>query len=662
MTQHAPRIRLLICEDSEDDALLIVRHLRRDGLELDYERVETAADTALALRLRPPDLVVSDYFIPGFGAEGALELLRASGLDLPFILVSGRIGEESAAALMRAGAHDFVLKDRMFRLGPVVRRELHQAGDRRERRAAEAALQRSEQRFRLFADHSPDVMFRFRVHPADEVEYLSPAAHAVLGRAPQELCGDPRALLSLVAPEHREKLAAAWHTPSPRPLVLRWCRPDGTEAWTEQRAVALHDETGRVLAVEGILRDISERVRADAQRDRLQQQLRQAERLDSLGRLAGGIAHDFNNLLAVVLGHTDLALAELPGDSPQRPGMELIRDLAARGAELTRQLLVFSRHGPLHPEILDVNEVVADTERVLRRAIGEDVEFVTRLDLGLRPVAIDRSELERLLLNLLANARRAMPEGGRLVIETGNFDPPVDQEGTGQGEDAPGRWPERGPLIRLRVTDTGDGMSETVRKHAFEPYYTTDSSIGTGLGLSSAYGVVKAYGGEIQLDSRPGAGTTVNIYLPAAERPAERPTAPEPDPPGGEGRMLLIVEDDDAVRDMVGMMVRSHGYRAIAVSSPADALGVIEQEPAHGIDALLTDLVMAGMSGIELTEGVRARLPDLPVLVMSGYSVGPVSVGGGLPEGVTLIRKPFTTAALLRALGHVLAAAPPDPG
>ena len=633
-----PPIRLLICEDSDDDALLLVTHLRRGGLAVDPERVENAEQAAAALRRRPPDLVISDYHMPGFSAEHALELLHSSGLDIPFILVTGRIGEEHAVTLMRAGAHDFVLKDRMARLLPVVRRELAQAC---ERRAARAALRQSEQRFRVFAEHTPDVMFRYRLHPAETVEYLSPACRDVLGRPADELRGDPAALFALAAPEDRGKLADALHTPDQRPLVVRWQRPDGTDAWTEQRAIALRDETGRVLVVEGILRDITERVSADAQRERLHQQLRQAERLDSLGRLAGGIAHDFNNLLAVILGHTDLALAELPADSAHRPGLELIRDLSGRGAALTRHLLVFSRQEPLNPETLDANEVVADTERALRGAVGEDITFTTSPAPDLWPVRIDRSELERLLLNLVSNSRRAMPHGGTLAIETRNVPGPA-------------------PKVRIAVTDTGTGMTPDVQGLAFEPYFTTDMSAGTGLGLSTAYGVVKAAGGEITLSSLPGRGTTVRIELPAHPTATVEHAEPAAAPDRGEGQRLLVVEDNDAVRDLVSLMLRHGGYQTVSAPTPAAALDLFHR-PDAGIDALVTDMVMAGMTGIELARTIRRHDPRLPVLLMSGYTVATLPDAAALPDGMELIRKPFTTAALLHAVAGILAAAgPPD--
>lgn len=637
MTAMTERIRLLICEDSDDDAVLIATQLRRGGLRVDYERVCSACAVAEALRLRPPDIVISDYNMPGFGAEDALRLLHESGLDVPFILVSGRIGEESAVALMRTGANDFILKNQMARLVPAVRRELQQALARRERRVAQEALRRSEERFRLLAEGIPDALFRYRTEPCVEVEYFSGAAATILGVAPEELCGNPVTVLSLVWPQDRACLEASWRSPPAGPVVIRWRRPDGTDVWTEQRAAALRDGQGRTVAVEGILRDITDRVRADAQRERLEQQLRQVERLESLGRLAGGITHDFNNLLSVIVGHADLSLAELPADSRARENLEVLLKLAERGAAFTRQLLVFSRQEPLEPETLDVNEVVALAGQVLRSAVDVDVEFATRLAPDLWPVRIDRSELERLLLNLVSNARRAMPGGGTLTIRTCN----VRLSDAG---DAPASR-----MVRLCVADTGVGMTHDVAGHAFEPYFTTDEEAGTGLGLAAAYGVVTAAGGTISLTSEPGGGTTVWIDLPAVSDARAAPPDPESPPPRGQGQRILVVEDDEDVRTVVSLMLSRADYEVVAAASPKDALAVLD-EPGVSIDMLLTDIVMPGTSGIVLAEEVRDRLPGLPVLLMSGYTSGALPGDPVLPDGVSLIRKPFTTASLLRAV------------
>jgi PAS domain S-box-containing protein len=495
-------------------------------------------------------------------------------------------------------------------------------------------------------------MFRCRLHPFVEVEYLSNAATAVFGRSPQDLCGDPRNLFRLVVPEDRAALRESWRSPTREPLAVRWRRPDGTEAWTEQRAVALRDDQGRVVAVEGILRDITDRVAADVQRDRLQQQLRQAERLESLGRLAGGIAHDFNNLLAVILGHAELALADTPVDATGRDDLEAVRRLAEGGSALIRQLLVFSRQGRRRPETLDVNAVVAETERVLRGVVGEDVELVTQLAPDLWPVTVDRGELERLLLNLVANSRRAMPNGGRLALETHNVDPCA---------------PGAPAMVRLLVTDTGVGMPEEVAKRAFEPFFTTDSGSGTGLGLSAAYGVVKGVGGEIGLTSRPGAGTTVQIDLPArsdlptrarfAAAGAEvRPEAPNGAASrcDGRGETVLVVEDDEDVRALVTRMLRRSGYRVVVAPSPAEALG-IARAARPAVDLLVSDVVMPKMSGPELLSRIREFRPDLPTLLISGYSADTVPGSGPLPDRARLLRKPFSTAALLRAISDALA-------
>jgi len=477
-----------------------------------------------------------------------------------------------------------------------------------------------------------------------------------------------------VVPEYRSALRESWRAPTDEPLAVRWRRPDGTEVVTEQRAVALCDDDGRVVAVEGILRDVTDRVAADRQRERLQQQLRQAERLESLGRLAGGIAHDFNNLLAVILGHSELALADMPEDAGFRDDVEAVRKLAEGGSALIRQLLVFSRQGQLRPETLDVNVVVAETERVLRGAVGEDVEFVTRFAPDLRRVSVDRSELERLLLNLVANSRRAMPNGGRLILETRNVDPgpagpDADSEaGSGSGAKAgPEAGSESGAdsdsaprhMIRLLVTDTGVGMTEEVAKRAFELFFTTDSGVGTGLGLSAAYGVVKGVGGDISLTSEPGVGTTVRIDLPAAPDRAETAAESAAEPPAraagdrdGSGETILVVEDDEDVRELVTRMLSRSGYQVVVAPSPAEALALARGgHPA--VDLLVSDVVMPRMSGIELLGRIREFRPDLPTLLISGYSADTVP-GSGLPERTQLLRKPFATAALLRAVDEIL--------
>ncbi|KAB2349081.1 response regulator [Actinomadura rudentiformis] len=630
-------VRLLLCEDDDDDAVLIVTHLRRDGLDVTYERVETAEAAARALRGHPPDIIISDYRMPAFTAEDALRLLHETGLDIPFILVSGQIGDEHAAALMRDGAHDFISKDHLTGIAPAVRRELQDAQVRRRRREAENALRKSEQRFRLFAENAPDIIFRYRLLPSEELEYVSPAAALILGHRPDELCGDPGHVLSFVDPADRPALERSWHSAAPEPLVVRWHRPDGTTVWTEQRAVAVRDEHGRPAAVEGILRDITAQVAAQRERERLEHRLRQVERLDSLGKLGGGVAHDFNNLLMVILGHAELALESAPDDSAVRDDLERIQRAAERGASLTRQLLIFSRLEPSRPEILDLNAVVEDTGQLLRRTIGEDVELIAELEPGLNTVRMDRSKLEQILLNVLLNARAAMPEGGRVTIRTAG----VEAAGVP-------------PIVRLSLTDTGFGMSPEVAERAFEPFFTTKRrGQGTGLGLSTVYGAVKEAGGEIGIESEPGEGTTVTIDLPATREPAPAAVDSGPARPHRRDATALVVEDDGEVRDLVETMLAQSGYQVIDTASPIEALRIADAgEP--WIDVLLADVVMPGMSGVELAERIRRARPAVPVLLMSGHTTGSLPSGVVLPPRTALIRKPFTSADLLAQLDAIL--------
>ncbi len=625
-------IHLLLVEDSDDDALLIQRQFRRVGLDVTAERVETAAGLSAALHRGVPDVVICDYNMPAFSAEEALAQIRADGVDVPFILVSGEVGEETAAALMKAGAHDFVLKDRLARLVPAVERELREAADRRQRRAAQSALRLSEERFRLLAEHAQDIVFRFRPGREPAVEYVSPAVRTIVGYDPEELYADPGVLLSLVEPDDRARFESAWRTAEPAALTVRWRRRDGELVHLEQRAAAVRAADGTVVAVEGILRDVTERVSAEQERQRLEHQLRQNERLESLGHLAGGVAHDFNNLLAVILGYCGMVAEALPGDDPAQADVDGIRKAAERGAALTRQLLIFSRLEPSRLETVDLNAVVGETHDLLKRTLGEDISVVTRLAADLHAVRADRSKMEQVLLNLVVNARAAMPGGGVLGIETRND----------------------GDAVLLAVADDGHGMEPDVVRRAFEPFFTTrPKGQGTGLGLATAYGAVTDAGGSIDIESAPGAGTTVRIRLPAAAEAEPAPEAARDVPPVATGESVLLVEDEDAVRQVVLRQLDSSGYRVRAAASPHEALRLFTAAP-ESFDVLLTDVVMPGMSGTQLASRLQEARPGLPVLFMSGYTAGPAPGGHALPRDGSLLHKPFRRTELLTALRRVL--------
>jgi PAS domain S-box-containing protein len=620
-------VQLLIIDDSDDDAVLIVRQLARAGLDVSHVRADTPGGVAEALAARSPEVVICDYNMPVFRAEEALEQVREHDADIPFLLVSGQVGEETAAAMMRAGVRDFVLKDRLARLAPAVQRELHEAAERRQRRRAEDALRQSEERFRLIAEHAQDVIFRYRLHPTPAMEYLSPAVEEITGYQPEQFYADPGLIFRTVDTEDRATLEASWRSVEPGTLIIHFRHRAGRAAWVEQRASSVADKTGRVVAVEGILRDITERTR-------LEQQLRQAERLDSLGQLAGGIAHDFNNILAVISGYADILADEL-AEHPCRPDVQAIEQAAARGSGLTRQLLIFSRLEPSRPETLDLNTVAADMQRLLARTLGEDIELSTMLSPDLPAITMDRSKLEQVLMNAVMNSRAAMPTGGRLTIATA-----VEADGN---------------FVGLSITDTGVGMPPEVMARAFEPFYTTKGrGKGTGLGLATAYGVVTDVGGTITLDSQPGQGTTVRVRLPvSASAPSGRATPTRAEPGGGAGRRILVVEDEDGVRDIVCRILTKAGYEVHAAGDPQEALKLCLDGRLH-VDALLSDVIMPGMSGTQLAAELRQSRPDLPVLFMSGYTSGPAPGGQELPADAPLLHKPFQNDQLLQAMSQLL--------
>ena len=400
-------------------------------------------------------------------------------------------------------------------------------------------------------------------------------------------------------------------------------------------------------AIEDLQKEIAERKLAEADRERLQGQLLQVQKMESVGRLAGGVAHDFNNILTAILSYAELCIMKLPEDHPVRGHVTAIRDASEKAASLTHQLLAFSRKQVLEMRTVDLNAVVEGISKMLRRIIGEDVVLEIRTDKALRPILADKGQIEQVLMNLAVNARDAMPLGGSLVIGTG----PVRKGDLPAGIDEAMRDRE---YVLLTTKDTGKGMSTDVRDRIFEPFFTTkELGKGTGLGLSTVYGIVKQHDGHIAVDSDPGRGTMFRIYLPvaAAEHSAQRDESASLMSRGTE--TVLVVEDDEAIRGLIREIREPLGYRVLVMASGEEALACLRSD-AGSVHLLLTDVIMPGMNGKVLAEQVRAFKPGIKVLFMSGYPYDALSDQGLLGSGASLVHKPLGPAVLAAHIRRML--------
>jgi len=400
-------------------------------------------------------------------------------------------------------------------------------------------------------------------------------------------------------------------------------------------------------AIEHLQTEIAERQRAEEERQHLQEQLLQMQKMESVGRLAGGIAHDFNNILTAILSYAELSLMKLPEDDPVYGHLQGIREASEKAATLTHQLLAFSRKQALEMQPVDLRDVVESMSDMLRRLLGEDVVLELRSAGTVRMVNADVGQIEQVIMNLAVNARDAMPKGGRLTIETADviLDGPQPQTGA---------FPGNGEYVLLSVADTGGGMTREVQEHIFEPFFTTkEMGRGTGLGLATVYGIVKQHHGHIVVDSVPGRGTIFRIYLPAGSRgaPLVRLDPPLVLPRGTE--TVLMVEDDEPIRSLVQEVLQSQGYRVIATASGEEALAASDTSTDR-IDLLLTDVVLPGLNGRELADALRRKRPDVRVLYMSGYTKDVLTRQGLLEQGEALIHKPLTTGALAQAVRRAL--------
>jgi two-component system, cell cycle sensor histidine kinase and response regulator CckA len=705
MVESARPLRVLIVEDREDDAALAVRALTRNGFEVSFARVETGEELSDALRRDTWQLVLCDHGLPQLRTREALQILQAVQPDVPFIVLSGTIGEEAAVEALKAGAADVVVKGNMDRLGPVTERELRAAASRRRHDEAEAARRENEVRTSAILESALDSIIT--IDGDGLIVEFNRTAEETFGRTRADVLGRPMAEL-LIPPAlrggHTAGLARYLQTGVGRILnqrvELTAMRADGTEFPVEVAVVPVHLTDTTVFT--GYVRDITDR-------QYLQQQLNQSQRLESLGQLAGGIAHDFNNLLSVIANYADFVAETLdepdvPGDDrwvQARDDVAAIRRASDRAAALVRQLMAFARREVVRPQVLDLDEVVAETSALLHRTIGDRIELRARPTPGLWRVRVDRAQLEQVLVNLAVNARDAMLRGGRLTIDTANET--VDARTAAR---EPGLTP--GDYVRLRVRDTGDGMTAEVVARAFEPFFTTKpSGEGTGLGLATVYGIVTQAGGHAHIESAPGEGTTFTALLPAVDSgepggsgppasstadpdlpgpAAPGPAAPEPTaaPPvpspdltapretteitettgptearastgaglgRSDGPMVLVVDDEEPIRRLSARILLRHGYRVVLAEDGARALAILRDRGPE-ITALLTDITMPRMDGHELAARVGILRPDVHVVYMSGH------VKPDAHAGRTLVEKPFSAADLVGAIDRTLAVPP----
>jgi PAS domain S-box-containing protein len=523
------------------------------------------------------------------------------------------------------------------------------ARDITERKQAEEALRTSQERFRQLFDEAP--IGYHEVDSEGRITRVNRTESEMLGYTVEEMLGQP-AWNFIVEEEESRKAVAAKLAGVVLPfkgLERTYRRKDGTTFPVSIEDLLLRDSEGRTIGIRSTVQDITERKRAEQEMVTLQEQLRQSQKMEAIGQLAGGIAHDFNNLLTIIKGYSQLSLMGLKEGNALKVNIEQIEKAANRAAELTSRILAFSRHQMMEMKVLNLNTIVKNLNEMLHRMIGENIELMTHLREDLRRVKTDHGQIEQVIMNLAVNAKDAMPHGGKLTIETANVD--LDEEyARNHVAVTPGRY------VMLAVSDTGVGMTPEIKEKVFEPFFTTKKKgEGTGLGLSTVYGIVKQSSGNIWVYSEPGKGTTFKIYLPCVDEPLDEirkeGVVREGLPRGSE--TILVVEDEEVVRKLTVRILQEQGYRVLEGGQGTDAFPIADEHEGQ-IHLLLTDVVMPKMSGKELAGRIASLRPGIKVLYMSGYTDNAIAHHGIFDKGINFIQKPFTVDGLVRKVREVL--------
>jgi two-component system, cell cycle sensor histidine kinase and response regulator CckA len=581
-----------------------------------------------------PDAILWELAVSG---SAALALLKDSASPLwsvPFVVLVPENQKPLGKQMLQAGANEYLAIETLNK--DLLQRAVRYAI---ERNRSENSVRQWEKRFEDLFENTKDILFTLDLE--GNVASVNKAAEEVMGWPRNEAL--QKNIKCLVAPEHTALCNEVMRRiASEEPLQhfeIAMLRKDGRKVLLEASARLIRSN-GKKDCVQGIARDVTER-------RQLENMVRQSQKLEAIGRLSGGLAHDFNNLLCVINGHTELLTEALQPDHPAVRSVTQIRKAADSAAALTRQLLAFSRRQVFHPRVVDLNAIVTETERLLARLIDEHIEFYTSLDPALGRVMVDPVQVEQVIINLVLNARDAMPQGGKLTIETSNLD--LEEDHQSKLSQIPS-----GKYVLLALTDTGCGMNEETQNRIFEPFYTTkEIGQGTGLGLATVYGIVKQSGGYIWVYSEEGRGTTFKVYLPRVAKPLTEPRPSRHLEISKGTETILVVEDAEPLRALTKEFLTACGYTVLEAANGDEALRIAKSY-AGTIDLLLTDVVMPRMGGKPLVEQVAEIRPHTCVLYMSGYPNDGIVQAGILANGVALLEKPFTREILSKRVRQAL--------
>jgi len=639
----AKAVRVLLLEDDAGYEPLVTYQLQSAGLACTLQRVDSRIAFTEAIHSFRPDLILADHSLPLLEGWSALEIAAVMVPDVPFIFVSGTsMGEEKAIEGLQKGAIDYVSKDRLSLLGTVAARALHEAEEHRQRKQAEQELRNSQEIFRLITENVDDLIAVLDLE--GKRLYNSPSYKAILGGLEDLKGGDS---FQEIHPEDREKIkrifAETVRTGTSQRAEFRFVGKDGSIRYIESHSSVIRDSTGEVAKVVVVSRDVTERQKAEIEKQTFTEHLREGQRLESIGTLAGGLAHDFNNILSIILGYTAVLGKPKLLQEEKREALNAVTKAAQRGATLVKQLMTFARKTEVRVAPVDLKLVAEELIGMMRSTFPKTITFSLEVSSDIPLITADAGQLNQALLNLCVNARDAMQRGGRLIITME----------TVRGESIKTEFPEaeNSEYIALHLCDTGDGMDEAIRHRIFEPFFTTkEHGKGAGLGLAVVYGVVKGHHGFINVESEPTIGTTFHLYLPVRQPQAVEDVAEEPpETLQGGNETILLVEDEEMLLNLVSGMLTSHGYTVLAARDGREAVEIFRN---HGeeIALVLSDLGLPELGGWEAFLRVREMNPRVKGVFATGYlddRANKDMCEMGIPA---VIRKPYVLEEILKAV------------